>query len=179
MYVCCNVLLPAAAASVARVEARVYHGTYLGIEFPWSKEDVGRRFSPCSVTARSVFLALVVAWLSRILSLHLLGRRCGAVWRAPSHSDAGGGAVCIHKHCGFNPMKPAAVLSNGGCQPFCLVSGRVCLVGALQSLCKPCKACLLARAGVPFGILLASHVDWRSWHIVLVLPEYHIHCNTY
>jgi hypothetical protein len=68
---------------------------------------------PSSVTARSVFLALVVAWLSRILSW---------VWGAPSNSDAGGGAFCIHKHCGFNPMmNPAAALPNGGCQPCCLV----------------------------------------------------------
>ncbi len=59
--------------------------------------------SPSSVTERSVFLALVVAWLSQ-------------VWGTPSNSDAGGGAVCIHKHCGFNPMNPAAVLPNGGCQ---------------------------------------------------------------
>ena len=36
----------------------------------------------------------------------------GVVWGAPSYWDAGGGAVCIHKHCGFNPiMNPAAVRS--------------------------------------------------------------------
>ncbi len=78
--------------------------------------------------------------------------------RALLRVDAGGGNVCIHKHCEFNPMNPAAVLPNDGCQPCCLVSGRVCLV----------EACLLARAGVPFGIMLASHIDWRSWNIVLV-----------
>jgi hypothetical protein len=66
--------------------------------------------------------------------------RCGEeVWGTPSNSDAGGGAVRIHKHCGlFNPMNPAAAFPNGGCQPCCLVSGRVCLVGAC--------VCVLARA---------------------------------
>ncbi len=91
--------------------------------------------------ARSVFFALVVAWLSRILSWE-------EVWGTPSNSDAGGGAVRIHKHCGFNPMNPAAVRPNSGCHPCCLVSGRVCLVGA----------CLLARAGVPLGILLCRAI---------------------
>ncbi len=38
----------------------------------------------------------------------LLGRK--KVWGTPSNVDAGGGAVCIHKHCGFNPLNPAAVL---------------------------------------------------------------------
>ena len=56
-------------------------------------------------------------------------------------------------------MNPAAVLPNGGCQPGCLVSGRVCLVGVGRDL---------VRARVPFGILLSGHIDWRSWRIASV-----------
>ena len=67
------------------------------------------------------------------------------VWGTPSNSAAGGGAVRTHKHCRFNPKNPAAVVPNGGCQPCCLVSGRVCLVAA----------CLLARARAPFCVLLS------------------------
>jgi hypothetical protein len=81
------------------------------------------------------------------------------VWGTHSNSDTGGGAVCIHTHCGFiNPVNPAAVLPSGGCQP---------LEASPVVWCLGAWACLV---GVVFEIIIYIRgiYDWPETGFVAI-----------